>query len=89
MEGGGNCLLPADASPLFQEGIGLVLSRWSALQLAVENEWGGRDSRRKVELLCSDIFTWFTQSKGTFTHFHLDNLSSWCLSSCIVPLSVD
>ncbi|CAK9318082.1 unnamed protein product [Citrullus colocynthis] len=63
MEGGGNRLLPADAFPLFQEGIGLVLSRWSALQLAVENEWGGRDSRHKVELLCSDIFTWFTQDK--------------------------
>ncbi|KAG7024555.1 Pre-rRNA-processing protein TSR2-like protein [Cucurbita argyrosperma subsp. argyrosperma] len=63
MEGGENRLLPAGALPLFQEGIGLVLSRWSALQLAVENEWGGRDSRRKVELLCSDILTWFTQNK--------------------------
>ncbi|XP_038896815.1 pre-rRNA-processing protein TSR2 homolog [Benincasa hispida] len=61
MEGGRPLL--ADAIPLFQEGIGLVLSRWSALQLAVENEWGGRDSRRKVELLCSDIFKWFTQNR--------------------------
>ncbi|XP_023524387.1 pre-rRNA-processing protein TSR2 homolog [Cucurbita pepo subsp. pepo] len=71
MEGGGNRLLPADAFPLFQEGIGLVLSRWSALQLAVDNEWGGRDSRRKVELLCSDIFTWFTQNKETL---YIDDL---------------
>ena len=81
MEGGGNRLLPADAFPLFQEGIGLVLSRWSALQLAVDNEWGGRDSRRKVELLCSDIFTWFTQNKGDFAP------PTWItlvLSSCTV-----
>ncbi|KAA0038692.1 pre-rRNA-processing protein TSR2 [Cucumis melo var. makuwa] len=73
MEGGGNRLLPADAFPLFQEGIGLVLSRWSALQLAVENEWGGRDSRRKVELLCSDIFTWFTQNKE---QLYIDDLET-------------
>ncbi|XP_022940503.1 pre-rRNA-processing protein TSR2 homolog [Cucurbita moschata] len=71
MDGSGNRLLPADAFPLFQEGIGLVLSRWSALQLAVDNEWGGRDSRRKVELLCSDIFTWFTQNKETL---YIDDL---------------
>ncbi|TYK31303.1 pre-rRNA-processing protein TSR2 [Cucumis melo var. makuwa] len=73
MEGGGNRLLPADAFPLFQEGIGLVLSRWSALQLAVENEWGGRDSRRKVELLCSDIFTWFAQNKE---QLYIDDLET-------------
>ncbi|GKV27463.1 hypothetical protein SLEP1_g36635 [Rubroshorea leprosula] len=32
--------LTAESVPLFQEGIGLFLSRWSVLQLAVENEWG-------------------------------------------------
>ncbi|GKV48836.1 hypothetical protein SLEP1_g55627 [Rubroshorea leprosula] len=50
--------LTAESMPLFQEGIGLLLSRWSVLQLAVENEWGGRDSRRrKAELLLSDVFS--------------------------------
>ena len=95
MEGGENRLLPAGALPLFQEGIGLVLSRWSALQLAVENEWGGRDSRRKVELLCSDILTWFTQNKGNFGPFHLGNLlpsfvhcSSFCSFSGPVVLFI-
>ena len=34
--------LSAEAGLILQDGIGLVLSRWSALQLAVENEWGGR-----------------------------------------------
>ncbi|GKV27468.1 hypothetical protein SLEP1_g36641 [Rubroshorea leprosula] len=49
--------LTAESVPLFQEGIGLLLYRWSVLQLAVENEWGGRDSRRKAELVLSDVFS--------------------------------
>lgn len=57
--------LSAESESIFKEGIGLVLSRWSALQIAVENEWGGRDSYRKADLLASEIFSWFTQSTGT------------------------
>lgn len=58
--------LSVEAEAIFREGVALVLSRWSALQLAVDNEWGGRDSRRKSEQLAADVFSWFTQSKGTF-----------------------
>ncbi|KAM5546454.1 hypothetical protein ABKV19_002453 [Rosa sericea] len=54
--------LTAAAAAAFQEGVGLVLSRWSALQLAVENEWGGRDSRLKAEQLVSDIVSWVNHS---------------------------
>ncbi|PIA57530.1 hypothetical protein AQUCO_00600326v1 [Aquilegia coerulea] len=50
--------------PLLTEGISLILSRWTALQMAVQNEWGGRLSHRKAELLASDILSFFTQSKG-------------------------
>ncbi|KAM1994725.1 hypothetical protein ACFX16_010885 [Malus domestica] len=56
--------LSAEAVAIFREGIGLVLSRWSALQLAVDNEWGGRGSRQKAEQLAADAFSWFTQSAG-------------------------
>ncbi|XP_028754696.1 pre-rRNA-processing protein TSR2 homolog [Neltuma alba] len=56
--------LPADSIPIFNEGIALVLHRWSALRMAVENEWGGRESRQKAERLGSDLLFWFTQSKG-------------------------
>ncbi|WJX34831.1 hypothetical protein P8452_22904 [Trifolium repens] len=48
---------------IFQEGIGLVLSRWSALRTAVENEWGGRNSHIKAQQFAADIFSWFTQSR--------------------------
>ncbi|KAK9943039.1 hypothetical protein M0R45_008663 [Rubus argutus] len=54
--------LSAEAGAVFQEGVGLVLSRWSALQLAVENEWGGRDSRLKAEQVISDIISWVNHS---------------------------
>ena len=71
--------LSAESLPIFKEGIGLVFSRWSALQMAVENEWGGRDSRLKADQIGSDIVYWFTQSKGTkiqryllITNFELD-----------------
>ncbi|XP_027917667.1 pre-rRNA-processing protein TSR2 [Vigna unguiculata] len=48
---------------VFNEGIGLLLFRWSALRTAVENEWGGRESRVKADQLVTDVLSWFTQSK--------------------------
>lgn len=56
-------VLQGDAIRVFNEGIGLVLSRWSALQTAVENEWGGRDSKLKAHQLADDVLSWFTKSK--------------------------
>ncbi|KAI3932406.1 hypothetical protein MKW92_036194 [Papaver armeniacum] len=47
----------------FSEGISLVLSRWTALQMSIQNEWGGRDSRQKSEQFSYDILSWFTQTK--------------------------
>ncbi|GLT59805.1 hypothetical protein SLA2020_326030 [Shorea laevis] len=66
--------LTAESVPVFQEGIGLHLSRWSALQMAVENEWGGRDSRRKADLLVSDVFSFFANSKEPLYIDDLENI---------------
>ncbi|KAB5556333.1 hypothetical protein DKX38_007242 [Salix brachista] len=55
--------LTEDSISQFREGIWLVLSKWSALQLAIENEWGGRGSGLLAEQLASDILSWFTQSR--------------------------
>ncbi|KAG8087968.1 hypothetical protein GUJ93_ZPchr0010g10517 [Zizania palustris] len=59
--GGG--ALSAKAAAALEEGIGLVFGRWTALQMAVENQWGGRDSRAKADQLAASILSWFS-SKG-------------------------
>jgi len=58
---------------LFGEGISLVLSRWTALQMAIENQWGGWDSLQKSHDLASSILSWFSQSKGPL---YIDDLES-------------
>ncbi|XP_016445118.1 uncharacterized protein LOC107770335 [Nicotiana tabacum] len=55
--------LTVEAAAQLQEGIGLVLGRWTALQMAIENDWGGRNSREKSSQLNLDIFSAFTNSK--------------------------
>ncbi|KAL6575017.1 hypothetical protein OROMI_012302 [Orobanche minor] len=57
-----NPSLTAAASEQLQEGINLVLSRWAALRMAIENEWGGRDSLQKSEELGHQLFHRLTQS---------------------------
>ncbi|VFQ96551.1 unnamed protein product [Cuscuta campestris] len=57
--------LTAVAAAQFQEGIILVLSRWTSLQMAVAEEWGGPTSRKKSEDLAVRIFSLFAQSKVT------------------------
>ena len=42
----------------------MVLQRWTALCLAVDNEWGGRESRQKAEALYQDVLAWFYDSSG-------------------------
>ncbi|KAK7386727.1 hypothetical protein VNO78_27062 [Psophocarpus tetragonolobus] len=59
----GSRRLQGQSIGVFSEGINLLLFRWSALRTAVENEWGGRESRVKAEQLANDILSWFTQSK--------------------------
>ena len=42
----------------------MVLQRWTALCLAVDNEWGGRESRQKAEALYQDVLAWFYDNTG-------------------------
>lgn len=60
--------LTAEAAAQLQEGINLVLSRWAALRMAVENEWGGRDSVQKSQQLGENIFHLLTQSRGILVY---------------------
>ncbi|KAK7307075.1 hypothetical protein VNO77_39817 [Canavalia gladiata] len=49
------------------------MNRWTALQMAIENEWGGRSSRLKAQQLASDVLSWFTQTKGPL---YIDDLET-------------
>ncbi|KAI3459396.1 hypothetical protein Pfo_016059 [Paulownia fortunei] len=60
-------------SPL-QERISKVLSEWTALQMAVQNEWGGHDSIKKSHQLASDILSWLFHCKALVQVFDLENL---------------
>ncbi|RAL48536.1 hypothetical protein DM860_005960 [Cuscuta australis] len=62
------------AAVQFQEGIFLVLSRWTSLQMAVAEEWGGPTSRKKSEDLVVRIFSMFAQSKETL---HVNDLEDF------------
>ncbi|KAJ7954875.1 Pre-rRNA-processing protein TSR2 [Quillaja saponaria] len=68
-----------DSVSNLQEGITSLLSRWNGLQLAVQNQWGGRDSHQKSQQLASDIFCWLSQSKATLHVEDLENMLHECL----------
>ncbi|WOL03123.1 pre-rRNA-processing protein TSR2 isoform X3 [Canna indica] len=55
------------------EGISLVLSRWAALQVAIRNEWGGEDSRRKYDEFASTLLSLFSESNVLLS---IDDLES-------------
>ncbi|KAF5736875.1 hypothetical protein HS088_TW14G01030 [Tripterygium wilfordii] len=64
----------SDSVSRIQERIALLLSRWNGLQMAVQNQWGGRDSLRKSHQLASEIFSWFVQYKGPVCVEDLENM---------------
>ncbi|KAH0994118.1 hypothetical protein GBA52_005601 [Prunus armeniaca] len=57
-----------------EQGISAVLSRWNGLEMAVQNQWGGRDSTLKAQQLSADILSWFSQSKAPRYVEDLENL---------------
>ncbi|XP_061354630.1 uncharacterized protein LOC133299209 [Gastrolobium bilobum] len=59
---------------LLQEDIILLLSRWYALQMAVQNKWGGTDSLQKFHQLAADIFSWFSKSNAPVPVEDLENM---------------
>ncbi len=45
-------------------GVRLVFGRWTALNLAVANQWGGTDSQAKAQELVQRIVQWILEQKG-------------------------
>ncbi|XP_028555432.1 uncharacterized protein LOC110108026 [Dendrobium catenatum] len=60
-----------ESKEVLQEGISLVLSQWSALQMAVRHECGGLDSRSKCDELAATLLSWFCQSKGFLSNLNI------------------
>lgn len=60
----GPVVLTVDEKAVLNEGIGLILSRWTAMRAAVDNGWGGRDSHLKAELTVSNVLDYFIRLKG-------------------------
>lgn len=59
--------LAPEMKPIFEEGCALMFTTWTAVQLAVANEWGGSSSREKAEQLLQEVVEWFYTTKGEFT----------------------
>lgn len=77
--------LTAEAVIQFQEGINLLLSRWTALQMAVQNQWGGPHSHLRARQIIVDIFSLFTQSKE---RVYIDDVED-LLEEAMLSLSVE
>lgn len=56
--------LPAEGLEVFGWAVYQCLQRWTALQLAIHNEWGGSTSALKAQQLHSDLLAFFTRAKG-------------------------
>ncbi|XP_047313098.1 pre-rRNA-processing protein TSR2 homolog [Impatiens glandulifera] len=76
-----------EAPPPLKDGITTLLSRWNGLQMAIQNEWGGRDSVQKSHQLASDILSWFLQSKETV--LCLEDLESMLHESLLLTFNTE
>ncbi|XP_066395426.1 uncharacterized protein [Miscanthus floridulus] len=64
---GGRVVLSEEGAAAMAECIGLLFGRWTALQLAVQNRWGGLDSQAKADRLASSVLSWFTRAAARGT----------------------
>lgn len=56
--------LPPAAKSAFEEGARFTFRRWTALCLAVEQQWGGSGSAEKANWMLQESINWFYGSKG-------------------------
>lgn len=57
---------PQNQWQYFEYGVKLVLSRWTALRMAVEGGWGGGDIARKYQLFLDEILNLFKYHKNIY-----------------------
>lgn len=86
----GQGIMPPAYRPYFEEGARIVFQRWTALNLAVENQWGGPTSAEKAQQIYNECIAWFYASKEHYEddleEEFLDVLSQVrCQTRCPVP----
>ena len=72
----------------FEEGVNLLFSSWTALCLAIDNEWGGPTSRQKAEQLYQDVLCWFYGHTGSYLRLSDGRGVATLTYRTIVPLCV-
>ena len=65
--GGSAGALSTSGRELFEEGVALIFERWTALCLAIEQQWGGQCSGEKAQDLYSEVLHWFGKNTGGLT----------------------
>ena len=73
--------MPEQFKKTFEEGCYLLFMRWTALQLAITNEWGGSTSKEKAKVLFDEVVEWFYSSKGVWHQEAVDETTGCFLSS--------
>ena len=61
-------ILRPEHRPAFEEGVRQLFMRWTALCLAMENQWGGHGSADKGAALMQEVLRWFYGKKGVYRH---------------------
>ena len=56
--------MPDEHAAAFCEGLAGILNRWTALQLAVLNEWGGAESAQKATAMLEELEHWFLRRRA-------------------------
>lgn len=62
--GGGGVVLGQEQATYFNGCVRLLMSRWAALRLAVDHQWGGQDSVAKADAAVDDVTSRFVNAKG-------------------------
>ena len=63
-------VLTRDSKSHFEEGLDLILSKWTALQLAIDQEWGGHNSTEKAQYMADELLDWFYRKKRALFLFN-------------------
>ncbi len=58
----------------FQEGINSVFRQWTALELAVHNQWGGPNSADKANMMIQEVLDLFGGNKRIYKDVCMNNI---------------